>query len=434
MYLKHFEALLVEDYTEAQFIFPLLIVTKLYIRKNYEELGSPPDQFYVNLHIFRERLSAFPKNLNAVSQNLERIIAKCCLKDKITGDSEKKLAVLSKKAPQFPADFQEVLDAAKKIEMKLLIEKNSKKMPSFELSQAAIIVDGAKGDLETLAAQIIRLEADLKTKENRSVAHTKAIKKKIVIWKRDLSERVSDLILDSGNLEELRFRINSVFKDELSALKKIVLSHVEFLENQHFFISFYQIKNLPDKYDYICSFQKNLNEKKMVSYLNVILDSLIQTIIKREFKFITAEKKRLMDLPDSTIENVFSTLRDWASNVHCLRFKRKAIFKVLMSKIDQKQAEYAVWEKLNDEIVSKDPSLPYRTYQPLMRDVYTMRYLKHPGTKPKKPVPKYLLSSSDEDQSDTDSETESDGEDKGASNSMAALSLMPQPKLHAVKK
>jgi hypothetical protein len=444
VYLKYFEDLLVQRYEDELFMFPLLIVTTRYMNR-YEQASGSSDQFYLNLSEFRKRLSMLCNMRPELrSKSIGAIMANCCLKDNISSKGEKTAETAKKdlkkivfnEGGQFPKDFQEVVDAAKKIEMKLLIQKNSEKMPPSLVSEAEIKIAGAEGNLEVLVAQVVRLEWDLKNQPH-SAAHKKVIDAKIIHWKRDLSTRVSELILDSDNVESLKTQINIVFKNELSGFKKIILSQIDFLENQHFdflksknfFIDFYQNKSMSDKYDCVCAVEKRLKENKMVTHhLNIILGSLIQQIIEKEYQFIAAEQNRLMELPDSTIAFVFHHLREWASNDHCLSFKRKALFKVLMEKIDEKQAEAEAWGKLNDKIVSKDPSLSYRTYQPLMRDVYTMRYLNHPKHKHKhKPKSKPVLnySSSDEDQSDSESDT-SDNEGQESRLPMAALFITPK--------
>ena len=192
--------------------------------------------------------------------------------------------------------------------------------------------------------------------------------------------KFSEMILESSSLEKLEKTIAEKFSDslsqdlpELSKFKNNIAAQIHFLSLKNFFTFYYEKSELADKYDFVKDFydQFKKNKEELPVESKAILSYLFYLIVETAWKPVKSQKFNLMDLPDGTVRKVFDDLDVWVK-LHYVSFQNRMLFKEIAIKLQKEKHQFKLWEEASHRLF--DTAATYRTYEPLMRDLYTMQY------------------------------------------------------------
>jgi hypothetical protein len=93
-----------------------------------------------------------------------------------------------------------------------------------------------------------------------------------------------------------------------------------------------------------------------------------------------------MELPDATTDYVFTELES-SLNLSAMQFRKSNLFDVFKKRLEKEKEQSKAWEMVSEYIMTSE-SNPYRTYSPLMRDIYCMKYTFPIGQDPRALLPK----------------------------------------------
>lgn len=286
-----------------------------------------------------------------------------------------------------PQDFMEVVEAAKKQETDLLIKLSKERAPSKLVADCENTAAAKQFSAKVIFAQTVILERALKQKTIKQKSHIQETEAKITEWINLLYTKFAEMILESNSLDDLKSEVDQVFKSSLvldgSKLQEFKLEidcQIEFLEKVKFFEFYYEEESLADKYDFIYEAYQDIKQKSsMTPELKMTLSSLFLCIVNKAYQPMDAKKFELMSLRNGTVENVFNGVRSWVKK-HYANFKEKDLYDKLVGKLQQEEEAFKKWEEISHRIL--DNAHTYRTYQPLMRDLYTMKYAGDPNQDP----------------------------------------------------
>lgn len=275
-----------------------------------------------------------------------------------------------------PTDFMEVFEAAKKIEMQLFEQKKTSAFPAcvYIAQQAAA---RNEFDSPTLIEQVDFLLKILKNKKNPPCQeHIKVIQDQVNEWVAILYCRTSQLIYNASSHDNLIETIQKIFNKNrktldiyLISVKKEVFYQVDLLHMQKFFDKYYTLKHVDEKYNYVKAVYDNLyKEKKLGQNTKTLLDGLLGHIVEMEYKHLNNKKHKLMEEADSTVGKVFDCLESEITSEYFFKPNFQLVRKALDLKLYRERAEWENWERVSHCHTWGDPK-PYRTYQPLMREV-----------------------------------------------------------------
>lgn len=287
-----------------------------------------------------------------------------------------------------PQDFLEVFEAAKKQELSLLLKISKKRAPSQLVADCENQAAAEGFSPKVIFAQTAILEKALINKEISQQSHVEETEAKIAEWTCLLYKKFAEVILESTNLEQLNALVSQHFKKdltlglmELENFKIETDSQIEYLEEKKFFEQYYAKTHLADKYDFVYNFYQDLKTKSvMTSELKMTLSGLFFGIVTKAYQPMDAKKFELMKLRNGTVENVFNGVRAWMKKNYAT-FNEKDLYCELVGKLQQEEETFKVWEEVSHRIL--DAPQTYRTYQPLMRNLYTMKYAGDPNQDPK---------------------------------------------------
>lgn len=287
-----------------------------------------------------------------------------------------------------PADFLEVLEAAKKEEIALLIKLSKERAPSKLVADCENTAAGEGFSAEAIFAQTAILEEALRHKKITQQSHIEEAEAKVEEWNHLLYSKFSEMILDSNSLNDLKSAVKKNFNknlilsgSKLEIFKLNIKSQLKFLEKIKFFNFYYQEKNLADKYDFTFeAYQEIKQNHSMTPELKMTLSGLFFGTINKAYKPLNAKKFELMALSDGTVNNVFPGVRTWAEKNYA-SFQGKDLYNELLGQLKKEEDTYKVWEEVSHRI--HDTQEKYRTYQPLMQNLYTMKYAGDPNQDPR---------------------------------------------------
>lgn len=286
-----------------------------------------------------------------------------------------------------PEDFLQVFEAAKERELADMIELSKARAPSTLVADCENKAAAEGFSAEVVFAQTAILEKALKRKQIIRQSHIEETEAKVAEWIQLLYQKFAGLILESPSLEQLKILVDKNFKEDLiveleqlKEFKKEIDCQIEFLENKTFFDKYHAKANLADKYDFVFDVYHTLKAQSvMTPELKMTLSGLFFNILDKANQPIKAEKFNLMS-NHGTVESVFKGTFKFMEDKYA-DIKNKDLYAELAGRLQQEQDTYKVWEEASHRIL--DTPETYRTYQPLMRNLYTMKYAGDPNQDPK---------------------------------------------------
>lgn len=287
-----------------------------------------------------------------------------------------------------PADFLEVFEASKKQEIELLIKLSKERAPSKLVTDCENTAAGEGFSAKAIFAQTAILEQALTRKQIAQRSHVEETEAKIAEWTQLLYVKFADMILESNSLNELKSAVDKNFnsslvldRSKLQEFKLEINRQIKFLEKIKFFDFYFEEESLAGKYDFIYeSYQDIKQNVSMTSELKITLSGLFLDIVNKAYQPMDSKKFELMALRDGTVENVFNGVRDWVEKNYT-SFKDKDLYGELVKRLKSEEETFKVWEEASHRI--SDTQETYRTYKPLMCNLYTMKYAGDPHQDPR---------------------------------------------------
>ncbi len=286
-----------------------------------------------------------------------------------------------------PQDFMLVIEAAQKAECAALIKENAKNSTSHLVSTCENRIAEESHSLNEIVIQTAILVSALRNKHNYSQSHVTEMQSKVEEWRMLLLKKTGETILNSKNIDELKFLLNRDFSDvfikgleTLENFKEKVMGQIQYLVQQDFFSKYYNNSSLASKYDYVSQYHLESKIRSVAPELIAILSGLLSNIEEQANRPLENKKFKLMASRTGSINEVFHHLNNWAHR-HFKRDNQSDLFKELMNRLNQEKETFKVWEEVSHRC--QYDTLPRRMYQPLMQDLVRMKYVGDPDQNPR---------------------------------------------------
>jgi hypothetical protein len=317
----------------------------------------------------------------------------------------KKLRQKTKKYVLMPKDFMEVFQCAIQIEKSIrqaeaniAKERSKKSISAGLLFKVEVALAREDFSLEAIRSQILGLEKTLEMKSNMTSNDYLKINNNIKNWALVFGEKAREFVFDAPNLDILKKRLDVVYPDEF--IRGSVLEHskngymkvIDFLQEEGFFDGYFQQADNGHRYNYVSQFYDRVKSQDKLTPMGVRKTTLLvilNKIITEEYQVVLKKETDLMELPDATVGKVFEALKQWLMDAYFDKRHYRALHKVLLQKINEKEEKFKNWEKISTCIAFYDPK-PYRTYQPLMRELHQMQYYGNPNQDPAEKLKEFL--------------------------------------------